>query len=355
MIRVVLKGQDGQELEYTIAPFDTPLANAWQEALKHLLNYNYHLEKNFCFMGFPLQTRGLAQMLPELNQHIKTINRSGLGYRIEEHFTEDSVWFDPAEYNFDRDPEYFKHGIMNNLHNHFEVLQGTVENISEYYTQADPYVKYSIRQLNNLCHEIESYVLSKVKHIRNSYWTRPSQITTFLNAPRYDLQDRFRQGFVENGYDRVFGGVYMHWCQIGKTYFEVFRDEGAPDLTDAVCEAITDLKYYSGEFDIEWGRDVVRGGEQPWHDATMDQYYQWLESNGKDKSDPKLSLGYLPLGQVDLLSSFGTDDPQIIWEIMSPCLNIHTIECDGHANSYDYRVFDENYQTVQMKALGLIK
>ena len=87
----------------------------------------------------------------------------------------------------------------------------------------------------------------------------------------------------------------------------------------------------------------------------MDQYYQWLESNGKDKSDPKLSLGYLPLGQVDLLSSFGTDDPQIIWEIMSPCLNIHTIECDGHANSYDYRVFDENYQTVQMKALGLIK
>ena len=122
-------------------------------------------------MGFPLQTRGLNQMLPELNRHIRAINKSNLDYRIEEHFTPESVWFDPKEYTFDRDPDYFKHGIMNNLHNHFEVLQGTVENISEYYTQADPYVKYSIRQLNNLCHEIESHVLSKVKHSRNPHWT----------------------------------------------------------------------------------------------------------------------------------------------------------------------------------------
>ena len=47
----------------------------------------------------------------------------------------------------------------------------------------------------------------------------------------------------------------MHWCQIGKTLMEVYRDEGAPVLTDTVCEAITHLKYYSGEFDVEWGND----------------------------------------------------------------------------------------------------
>jgi hypothetical protein len=66
-----------------------------------------------------------------------------------------------------------------------------------------------------------------------------------------------KQGFVTNGYDRQFGHVYMHWAQIGKTLFEVWRDEGAPDLTDTVCKAINSLEYYSGEFDIEWGKDVT--------------------------------------------------------------------------------------------------
>jgi len=70
------------------------------------------------------------------------------------------------------------------------------------------------------------------------------------------LTDEHRQGFLTNGYDRVFGGVYMHWTQIGKTLFEVFRDEHAPELTATVCEAITELKYFSGEFDVEWGKSV---------------------------------------------------------------------------------------------------
>ena len=356
MIRVVLKSpyEAGGELDYTITPHDIPLAHAWKSALVDILERGLHLEKNFCFMGFPKQARGLDAMIGELNQHITRINSSSLKYNIDEEYTLDSVWYDPDKYKFDRDPDYIKHDTFNTLHNHFEVLQGTVENLSDYYYRADPHAKYSIRQLNNLCHEMESYILSRVKHKRNPYWTRPSQITTFLNAPRLHLQDEYRDGFITNGYDRVFGGVYMHWCQIGKTYFEVFRDEGAPKLTDAVCEAITDLKYYSGEFDIEWGRDVVRDGDQPWHDSTMDKYYSWLTENGKDINDPMLSLGYLPLGQVDVLSNFGTTDPKQIWDMMSPLLNIHIIEVDGVPYYFDYTVDDEDYENVQMQALGLL-
>ena len=53
-----------------------------------------------------------------------------------------------------------KHEVMNKLHNHFEVLQGTVENLSEYYKLADYPTKYAIRQLNNICHgEVEAKVL----------------------------------------------------------------------------------------------------------------------------------------------------------------------------------------------------
>ena len=356
MIRIVLKSphETGVELDYTITPHDIPLGRAWKTALLEILERGLHLEKNFCFMGFPKQTRGLHAMVSELNKHIKRINKSDLDYRIEEHFTPDSVWFDPKEYKFSRHQHYVKHNILNRLHNHFEILQGTVGNLSNYYYNASPKVKYSIRQLNNLCHEMETYILSLVKDALAPEWVRPSQITTFLNAPRLHLEDEYRAGFVINGYDRVFGGVYMHWCQIGKTYFEVWRDEDAPMLTDTVCEAITDLKYYSGEFDIEWAKDVVYGGDHKWHNEDIDEFHQWMIDNGKDITDPRLSLGYLPLGQVDMLSSFGTTDPVQIWDMMSPLLNIYSIEVDGVPYYFDYTVDDEDYENVQMQALGLI-
>jgi hypothetical protein len=78
------------------------------------------------------------------------------------------------------------------------------------------------------------------------------------------------------------------------------------NLTDTVCEAITHLQYYSGEFDIEWANDVMYDMRTPWHCAEIDGFENWLKQNNFDPSDPQLSLGYLKLGEVDLLNSFGT-------------------------------------------------
>lgn len=336
MIRIVLSNETGDDIDYTITPNDTQLAHDWQVALKDNIRANLRLEKNFCFLGFPNGVRSIRVICVELNQHIDVVNSSNIGYRIPEHFCKDSVMYDLEKFNFDSDTNYFKHDILNQLHNHFEVLQGTVEHVSDYYINANDKVKNSIKHLNYLCHELENQILAKIKSVRNPEWVRPSQITQFDNAPRLHLTDEHRQGFAVNGYDRVFGGVYTHWCQIGKTYFEVFRDEGAPKLTDAVCDAITDLQYYSGEFDIEWGRDVVRNGENKWHNSQIDRYYEWLEENNKDITDPKLSLGYLPIGQVDLMSSFGSTDPETIWKVLSKYLNISKIEIDGVTAHYDY-------------------
>lgn len=355
-IQVVLSNvTTGDEIDYVIEPNDSLLAQDWQSALEDILLRGLHLEKNFCFLGFPKTQRTLDILCDELNYHIHRINTSDLSYRIEEHFTEHGVWFDTALYSFDRDPDHIKHDILNRLHNHFEILQGTVGNMSEYYVRATPEVKYSIRQLNNLCHEIESLVLSKIKHARNPHWIRPSQITTFLHAPRYHLKDEHRRGFITNGYDRVFGGVYMHWCQIGKTYFEVWRDEHAPDLTDTVCEAITDLEYYSGEFDIEWGRSITQHGDNPWHNRNLEEFLGWMIANGKDVTDPELSLGYLPLGQVNLVQSFGTAEPEKVWDILSNYLNIHSISINGKTLAFPYNWADQNYEHTQMQALGLRK
>lgn len=329
-------------MDYTIQVQDHVLARDWSQALRQLLQSGNLLEKNFCFMGFPRTARNLEYLCAQLNRHVNTINQRLTGYTITETYTPETVvGFDYADHGIN-------HAVMNCLHNHFEVLQGTVGNLSPWYCQADYETKYAIRQLNNICHEMENYILGQRKAATDPFWVRPSQITTWINAPRLDLKPEHRLGFSSNGYDRVLGGVYMHWAQIGKTLMEVFRDEGAPKLTDTVCEAITHLQYYSGEFDVEWGNDVVYGKDHPWHDNTIDLFREWLIANGRDPNDINLSLGHLPLGQVDLLSSFGTQDYQAIWNILGDHLDIYSVEIDGIRASYDYCWSDADYEQQQI-------
>lgn len=342
VLRNPLKYSD--QIDYTIEVFDNVLTQDWLPALKDLLQSNRLLEKNFCFLGFPKTARTIDYLCNELNGYCRTINNFFDDYTIEETFTPENVTA------FDYAPNGVNHAIMNVLHNHFEVLQGTVWNLSPYYKRADYNTKYAIRQLNNICHELESLILSKRKLETAPYWLRPSQITTWLQAPRLDLKDSHRQLFLQNGYDRVLGGVYMHWTQIGKTLFEVFRDEGAPELTDTVCEAITELKYYSGEFDIEWGNDTTMDAKvpSPWHRKEQEEFRQWLVDNNQDPNDPKLSLGYLPLGQVNLKSSFGTEDCFQIWDSISSHLDIYRIEVDSVSQTYEYCWTKPDYKQMQI-------
>ena len=343
-IKIVLRNplnyQD--QIDYTITAADNSLARDWIQALKKELQSGRLLEKNYCFMGFPQTARNLDYLCNELNQAIVQVNSFFTDYQIEEIYTPATV------VGFDYADNGINHETMNTIHNHFERLQGTVWGLSDYYRRADYNTKYAIRQLNNLCHEIENLILSQRKAATAPYWVRPSQITTFLQAERYDLKDEHRQGFATNGYDRVLGGVYMHWTQIGKTLFEVFRDEGAPELTATVCEAVTELKYYSGEFDIEWGNNITLNGGHPWHDQEHEAFCYWLMANGRDPMDPQLSLGYLSLGQVELQKSFGTEDYQQIWDMLSNHLDIYKIEVDGVSNTFEYCWTDSTYKQMQI-------
>lgn len=353
--------------EYYIIPNGTRLASDWVIALEKLLKNKNLLEKNFCFMGFPKTARTLEYLCQELNQAVFQINifnatriweDHGLkSYIIEDHYTPDTVRFS-SEYpiamggsDINQLGLDIKHGVMNRLHNYFEHLQGTVEHLSPYYKLADYETKYAIRQLNIICHEIENLVLSQRKLVTAPAWQRPSQITTFLHADRYLLEDEHRQGFITNGYDRRFGHVYMHWAQIGKTLFEVFRDEHAPKLDKTTCDAITQLQYYSGEFDIEWAMDVTYGGTYPWHDQEQDQFKSWLVENGLDPLDPKLSLGYLPIGEIDFQASFGTNDPYTVWDKLSDHLDIYAIEVNGVKAIFDYCWSDPDYKQQQINIM----
>lgn len=373
-VKIVLRNYSNDEkIDYDIIPEDHQLANDWIIALKDLLVRGNPLEKNYCWMGWPNTQRTLGFLCDELNRSIEQINKpetqqhwidTGCGtHVIEEYFTENTVRF-PSFYGrgLTEDlkqqgsvPELhlalsLKHGIMNRIHNHFEILQGTVEQLGQHYLWADDDTKYAIRQLNLLCHEIENLCLSQRKARFDPDWIRPSQITTWINAPRHRLTDRHRELFSVNEYDREFGGVYMHWCQIGKTLFEVWRDEGAPKIDRATCDAITELKYYSGEFDVEWGRSVTR--HDSWHKEEQSQFKSWLADQGYDTNDNAgLSLGYLPLGKIDLRSAFGDKDFHAIVDRMGDFLDIYRIEVGDVSATYDYHWSDTDWRERQLAFL----
>ena len=338
--------------------YDTPLGRRFIEALKDNLVQKRILEKNFCFLGFADSKRDLHYLVQELNTNIKQINSFEFDPEYERihPFVADDFQYS-GSLPIGRGPKFLglklKHEACNLLHRHFEELQGTAWKLSEYYKQADAETKYAIRQLNNICHEIEGWVASHRKKIFEPEWMRPSQITTFLNAPRYDLHEQDFELFKQNRYDRELGGVYLHWSQVGKTLFEVFRDEHAPKMTEALCSEINHQKFYSGEFDIEWGNTITESTND-FKRQEMDEYRLWLKQNNFDWEDPKLSLGYIKLGQVDLESSFGDGSFLGVYDIMKQNLNISKIQVTGDkdiANDFTYTLDSSDWKQIQMDGL----
>jgi hypothetical protein len=369
-IEIVLRNpKDKQDtLSYFIDIEANDFNLRWLELLKENLKNKLHLEKNYCWLGWANGARNIEYLCHQINQAIFQINRfnslniwgvNGLKeYEIRDYFSTDSVMYSendsPIAKSRDNKKTHLglslKHEPMNRLHRYFEDLQGETWNLSSYYKLADYETKWAIRQLNDLCHELESWVLSYRKFKIDPEWQRPSQITTFLNAPRYDLKDEDYQLFLKNRYDRELGGVYLHWAQIGKTQFEVFRDEDGRDIDAAICSTINSLKFYSGEFDVEWGKNVNEK-EHEWHAQEQKKFREWLMRNRFDYNDPRLSLGYIKIGQINLEKSFGTNDFFKIIEMISKHLDIYKIKIDDVECTYDYVWSDANYKQIQIDFL----
>ena len=363
-IKITLSGT--KELTYTIRLYDHPFVQRWLEAFKGILQNKLILEKNYCFLGFADSQRNLQFLCDELNQAVEQINRfnscnkwqtAGLKpYPIEKRFVPDDFMYSdtlPIGKAVNGDAMVtpgcrLKHEACNQLHRYFEDLQGQAWNLSKYYHLADDATKYAIRQLNNICHEIEGWVNAYRKSKFEPEWIRPSQITTFLHAPRKPLEPTDYNLFIKNRYDRELGGVYLHWSQVGKTLYEVWRDHD-----EAVGEdGVNHQQLYSGEFDIEWGRTITDAND--FKKKETDQFKSWLKENGYDWNNPQLALGYIKIGQVNLNDSFGTNDFLNIYHQLINCLNISSIELFGTTNiktEYKYTLADSNWKELQIEEL----
>ena len=133
----------------------------------------------------------------------------------------------------------------------------------------------------------------------------------------------------------------------------MFRDEHGPRMTDAMCSEINHQKYYSGEFDIEWGQTITEKN-YAFKKKEMDGFRHWLDLNGYDWDDPKLSLGYIKIGQVDL-KLLCEDKPFLdVYDIMKDNLNIkssHTIGTQGTECYYPYSLDSEDWKKIQIDYL----
>ena len=320
---------------------DNSLSRKWLQALNHLLSDQYHLEKNYCFFGFADGPRNGQYLLEQINHSIQTINDSGIGYRINDHF-------DMA--NSVDAQDGVNHAHFNQLHRYFEDLQGGSGHISDYYWRADNQTRWHIRQLNLLCHEFESWQLSWRKKHTAPEWQRPSQLMCWLSAPRFALEENDYELFGIDTINRSLGGVYVGVNKaVGKHHWEVFQDEGRDsrigELTTSSLKTQTEA---AGDFDIEWANNP---GTFPWQIKQLEEFRKWLTANDIDPEDKTLTIGHPQIGQVDLLRSFGTEDYREIWRQLNIHLDVHAVRTSSASAVYEYCWSDSDYVEKQMEFL----
>jgi hypothetical protein len=331
----------GNLLPVYIDVFDSSLSRKWLAALNQLITDNYHLEKNYCFFGFPDSPRNGPYLINQINASISAINQADLGYYIDDYLS----------YNDCIDADLnLVHERTNLLHRYFEDLQGVSGQMSPYYNQADDITRWHIRQLNLLCHEFESWVLSWKKKHTAPEWTRPSQLMCWLRAPRFTLTEDDYNLFGIETINRNLGGVYLGVNKaVGKHHWEVFQDEGRDSrVGELVTSTLRSQTEAAGDFDIEWANNP---GAYEFQQRRLTDFKQWLIANGFDPEDQTLTIGHPQVGQIDLIESFGTTDYQKIWTLLNQHLNVWSIITSHAQTQYKYNWSDTDYQQQQIQAL----
>ena len=348
-IEMRLRDVSGTRVTVRIDVWDNSLGRKWLAALNHLLNYGYHLEKNYCFLGFADGPRNGRYILDQINSSIQAINQADLGYVIDDHFSmETCVGVGPVG---DRLPgRKIVRERFNRLHRYFEDLQGVSGRMSPYAQQANAETRWHIRQLNLLCHEFESWATSYRKQAHAPEWQRPSQLMCWLNAPRFSLEPQDLELFGIDTINRSLGGVYVGVNKaVGKHHWEVFQDEGRDsrvgELVTSTLRAQTEA---AGDFDIEWANDP---GKYEFQKRRLQEFREWLSANGFDPEDPALTIGHPQVGQVRLIDSFGTENFWDIWRILSRHLDVWSIGTSDAYQEYDYRWDDLDFQHRQIQCI----
>lgn len=341
-IEIDLRSDSGDILTVYVDVDNNSLSRKWVDALTDIVKNNYHLEKNYCWFGFIESQRNAEYICNAINHSIDAINNSDLDYQIDcDPYTVENTIQSSLDINHER---------MNWLHRYFEDLQGVSGQLSSFFEKADAETRWHIRQLNLLCHEYESLVLSMRKAVQAPEWRRPSQLMCWLHAPRFELDPEDYELFGIETINRNLGGVYVGVNKaVGKHHWEVFNDEGRDSrLDELVTTTLRSQTQAAGDFDIEWAQDP---GSYHWQKIKLQEFREWLTDNGFDPEDKSLTIGHPKVAQVDLVRSFGTTDYQQIWQQLGKHLDVYKIRVHGYEATYNYNWSDPDYMQQQIAVI----
>lgn len=250
-IRVWFAGlEDGIEFDL----FDNSFTRKWARALRAAVEANANIAQGGTFYGPSIFTK--EELVAKMKRCVDHFNMRS-GERIE------------LEPRIECDQEF-----LNELHKEFERLSIKPEYCRE---PANRDVFQALVDLNSAIHQCEVYTKNPAQHRPSNHF---SLDVNFRPHERIKLEDEDFQYFTPN---RFWGELYLNYATVGVPVLHAFWNQEV--------KLPVPQRQFTADFRIGFGRDVEFD--------QLDELRSWIrEKYNWDPDDPKLAIGYVPLGKV---------------------------------------------------------
>lgn len=258
-IGIVFENKKRDEFELFWELEKTPISYLWLKKILKIFNNKFEVKSRWT--GFEDLDYKKDILIEKLKKCITIINACEyIDYKIP--------YLTDQNYTTD---------MHNMYHHHFEILMGKTWNnsvfLKEILKRNDKLVLDAISGLNEFSHEINDYKFS-FPNITVEFLSK-NKINNFIP----DCGDNYFT--LENH----FGGLYLHYAQIGKNWLDFLMDDDEV-ITKNQVET---LKIINGEFDICFLNNILIGQEK--YNELFDLIKNKLEKLDENINDKKLRLG----------------------------------------------------------------
>jgi hypothetical protein len=162
----------------------------------------------------------------------------------------------------------------NYLHDKFEQLSGTYEKPTKLLLIAPQHVKQAVRHLNLFLHTLEKSLQGKkfpwyISFNKDCYQRKPFSKEDY-NYIKFEFEP---------------GEVYIHYAELGKTYYDLFNDQLPIDYS-----GLKNLHYYSAELSVSFNKQTIP--------CYPEEFYHWAKKHKIDVRSKQSGLGILPVGKL---------------------------------------------------------
>lgn len=317
-MKLTFRNKQNQTIDVDCTIFESPLTKKWGRLLEGVIQNDFiAYVKNFSLVGNLAENRPPEQIITELVEGVRIL-KAASWYPEYGKINED---FETLLTTYDQD-------MLNDLHHHFDQLQGQIWNPTNFLAQATGKERFAISKLNLSCHELEAYHDSKEKKEQglphSLYYYYSISGTPVFEGITLEEKMQFSRT-VSNGM------IYLHYAQTGKTWYEAYcdNDETVP------TENITEHRTISGEFSAHIGK--------PFDFEVDEGFKDYIKARGRDPEDPDLAIGYCPIGKINSVNGIDISDYEACQKILQEYDDFYAIEYNGYTNQYDYRADDSDY------------